>query len=176
MARNRTPDYGFQITTPIAAVILLLIVFVSLGYFFIETIPGLPPDNGVVLKSAEENSRVWSAGRPAAFRYVVDRDCECASEEKRPYVVTERGSERQAVFPVPVEADDGTLLTEPADPVWIDDTFGLLEAADLQNQVVSARFNAEFGFPMSFTIRQNSSSADTITTYEIRDFEILEYR
>ena len=176
MARNRKPKYGFQITTPIAAVILLLIVFVSLGYFFIETIPGLPPDNSVVMRELEDNRSIWRERRPGSIRYVIDRDCDCASESKRPYVATETGSQRWATFPVPVESDDGKQLVAPHDPIWIDDTFALISSADIQNQAVSARFHPELGIPVEIVIRQKPDSADTIATYEIRDIEILDYR
>ena len=176
MGRSRKPKYGLYITTPIAAVILLLIVFVSLGYFFLETIPGLPPDNSQVLREMENSRAIWQARRPGSFRYVVDRDCDCASESKRPYVVSETGGQQQAVFPVPVESDDGRQLHAPNDPIWIDDTFALISSADIQNQAVSARFHPELGFPVEIIIRQKPYTADTIATYEIRDFEILGYR
>ena len=176
MARNRKPRYGFQITTPIAAVILLLIVFVSLGYFFVETIPGLPPDNSRVLQEMEERRAVWHERRPGRMRYVVDRDCDCASESNRPYIATESGRQRRAEFPVSVESDDGEQLQAPHDPVWIDDMFALISTADVQNQAVSARFHPEFGFPVEVVIRQKPDSTDTIAIYEIRDFENLDYR
>ena len=176
MARKRKPVYGFHITTPIAAVVLLMIVFVSLGYFFLETISGLPQDNGHVSQQLEANLAIWRGRRPASFRYVVDRDCDCPRETRQPYVVTEVGQERQASFPVPVESDDGKQLQGPTDPIWIDDTFTLIATAEAQNQAVTARFHPELAVPVEIIIRQNAESVDTIATYEIRDIEILDYR
>lgn len=176
MARRRKPKYGFHITTPIAAVILLLIVFVSLGYFILETIPGLPPDNSRVLREMKERRAVWRERRPESIRYVVDRDCDCASESRRPYVATETGGQKLAEFPVSVESDDGEQLQAPQDPIWIDDTFAVISSADIQNHAVSARFHPELGFPVEIIIRHKPDSTDTIATYEIRDIEILDYR
>lgn len=173
MARRRRQGTGFQITTAIAAVLLLLILFVSVGYFVVETIPALPPDNRAVLGELEENRRLWSRQRPGAFRYVLDRDCVCADEVGRPYIVTERHGEREARYPVPVESASGAQLKNPSDPVWLDDIFERIVTADADGLVVSVRFDPSFGFPSRVVLSRGGEADEIVEEYELRDFEVL---
>jgi len=176
MARRQRKGGGFQITTPIAAVILLLILFVSVGYFVVETIPDLPPDNSEVLAELKRHRDLWARERPAGFRYVVDRECDCADDVKRPYTVTESGGKRQAEYPIPVEAASGEQLLAPSEPVWLDDIFQRIDDADAEKLAVTARFDASFGFPTQVVIRRAGESGEIVEEYEIRDFEITYYQ
>jgi hypothetical protein len=176
VARKYKIGSGFHITTPIAAVILLLILFVSVGYFVVETIPALPPDNSEVLGRLEAGRSLWARERPAAFRYVVERDCSCADEIRRPYIVTEQSGQRRAEYPIPVESTSGVQLREPTDPVWLDDVFDRIVEADAESLAVTARFDSSFGFPSRAVIRRGGEAEEIVEEYEIRDFEVLYHR
>ena len=173
MARRKRKVSGFQIATPIAAVILLLILFVSAGYFVVATISDLPPDNSEVLAQLRKNRDLWAREKPAGFRYVVDRDCDCADDVNRPYTVTEIGGDRQAEYPITVEAATGEQLMAPVDPVWLEDLFQRIIDADAGELVVSARFDAALGFPSQVVIRRSGEAGEIVEEYEIRDFEII---
>lgn len=173
MARKYKIGSGFHIITPIAAVILLLIVFVSVGYFVIETIPAVPPDNSEVLRRLETSRSLWARKRPVAFRYVVERDCSCADEIRRPYIVTEQSGQRRAEYPIPVESAGGAQLREPTEPAWLDDVFERIAEADAQSLAVTARFDSSFGFPSRVIIRRGAEADEIVEEYEIRDFEVL---
>lgn len=135
--------------------------------------PALPPDNSEVLVELEDNRRLWSRQRPAAYRYVLDRDCICADDVKRPYIVTEQYGERESRYPVPVDSALGTQLMEPSDPVWLGDLFDRIIAADAEGLAISARFDPAFGFPSLVVLSRGVEADEIVEKYELRDFEVL---
>lgn len=139
---------GFQHHILIAAVALLLILFVSTGYMYFLHQPGLSPDQEAALIELQARRASWQAKRPPAFRYEVERSCECPLDYIEPFDVVE-------------------YLDDPDNRPWIDEYFSKIEAAMLDGENIAVSYNPRFDFPNDFTI----GAEDTF----IRDFEVLEY-
>lgn len=139
---------GFQPTSLIAGVLLLLILFVSVGYFFFLYQPGLSPDQDAALAELRARRTEWQDERPPAFRYEVERQCDCPLDYIGAFTVVED-------------------LNEPDARAWIDEFFAMIEETMLAGAPVSVSYDARFGYPNDFTI----ADEDTI----IRDFEVLRY-
>jgi hypothetical protein len=147
--KHRAPRKpGFQPTALIAGVLLLLVVFVSVGYFFFLASSGLSPGQQAALAQLLDRRDEWRTKRPPAFRYEIERECECPLDYIEPFTVIE--------YP-----DD------PENQAWIDEYFGRLEEAIDGGGDVTVRFDPRFSFPTDFRIADEQ-------TY-IRDFEVLEY-
>jgi len=163
----------FQTTTLLAVVLLLLILFISAAYIFLLPAPDPLADQKQVSSALQEHREKWNDHRPVSYRYVVERTCFCTAAAVEPYVATEQRGLKTAAFPVPFAAESG-LLDSPPYPVWIDDLFRLIEQSTIDGDAVSAEYDPRFGFPILVDVRRDA--ADTSDHYEIRDFEILEYR
>jgi hypothetical protein len=166
----------YESTTLIAVVLLLLILFVSVGYFFLIPQPGEPPHQSTLIRALQQNQSVWENSRPLSYRYVVQRSCYCSKEYVTPYIVTEESGRKTAEFLVSVETGTGEFLSEPPEPVWISDIFGeLTKAIESEVQpVVEVIYDGRYGYPASVDIQY--PQPDTNMRYDIRDFEVLEYR
>ena len=116
----------------------------------------------------------WSASRPRSYRYVVDRTCSCSRAILEPYVASEERDYKTAAFSYPIESETGGMLTSPASPMWIDDLYTTIEQAVIDGDEVVVDYDASFGFPRRVDIK--SEAADANIRYELRDFEVLEYR
>lgn len=145
--RSRSTS-GFQSTLLIAGVLLLLILFVSVGYLYFLHQVGLSPDQEVALSELRERRAEWEQERPPAFRYEVERQCDCPLDYIEPFTVVE-------------------YRDEPDNHAWIDEFFVLIENTMLAAEPVSVSYDARFGYPNDFTI----GSEDTF----VRDFEVLQY-
>jgi hypothetical protein len=139
---------GLQSTSLITGVLLLLIVFVSVGYFFFLYQPGLSPVQDAALAELRERRAEWEEERPPAFRYEVERQCDCPLDYIEPFTVVE-------------------YLDEPDNHAWIDEFFVALEEAMLAGEPVAVSYDARFGYPNDFTL----ANEDTF----VRDFEVLRY-
>lgn len=139
---------GFQPTALIAGALLLLFVFVSAGYFFFLSEPGLSAAQQQMLLQLQTRRDEWQQKRPPAFRYEIERDCACPLDYIEPFTVVEYRD----------DADN---------QAWIDDYFARLEAAIVAGNEVGIRYDPRFSYPNDFHI------ADEQTF--IRDFEVLEY-
>ena len=139
---------GYQPTFLLAGVVLLLILFICVGYFFFLHQPGLSPDQETALTELRERRTEWEVERPPAFRYAVERQCPCPPEYTEPFTVVE-------------------YLDETDNRAWIDDFFVLLEEAILAGESASASYDARFGYPNDFTIGNEETF--------VRDFEVLRY-
>ena len=139
---------GLQSTSLITGVLLLLIVFVSVGYFFFLYQPGLSPVQDAALAELRERRAEWEEERPPAFRYEVERQCDCPLDYIEPFTVVE-------------------YLDEPDNHAWIDEFFVALEKAMLAGEPVVVSYDARFGYPNDFTL----ANEDTF----VRDFEVLRY-
>ena len=155
----------FQPTTLIAGALLLLILFVTAGYFFWL----IPATTGGLPDPVERHAARWKANTPEAYRYVVRRSCDCARDVLAPYVVTVSGGETTFAFPIPVEAPGGGFRDAPADPDTIADVFAAIRRASVAGNDASAGYDRRFGFPVAVTIRSPSGTLG----WEIRDFEVL---
>ena len=176
MTRKRPLAGIYQITTFLAVVLLLLILFVSTAYFFVIPTPDEPSGQASILAELEAKRGTWKSGRPASFRYVVDRDCYCDAAYLEPYVATEGEGGKSAAFLIEIESATGDFISTPPDPVWIDDLFDLVEQSIREEKQVEVRYDKEFGFPGSVLVHPDPRSRDSEYRVEVRDFETLEYR
>lgn len=165
MSRKYRPDARYHVTSHVAVVLLVLVLFVSVGYFFFLAKPDEQARLLELQSEFEARLAQWSEQRPAAFRYVVDRTCACPDEDDRAYVVTERPGDRSAAFPIPVESVSGTLITAPPRPVWIGDLFDLAGRTLRSGDAVEVRYDPDYGFPERLVLAPGE-------VYEVRDFEV----
>jgi len=147
--RHRAPRKpGFQPTSLIAGVLLLLVVFVSVGYFFFLAGSGLSPAQEASLAQLHQRRDEWQVRRPPAFRYEIERECECPLDYVEPFTVIE-------------------YRDDPENQAWIDEYFERIEEAIRAGTDVAVRHDPRFSYPNDFRIADEQ-------TY-IRDFEVLEY-
>ncbi len=165
----------FQSTTLIAVVLLLLILFVSVAYFFLIPQPGEPPLQTAMISELQQKQLDWENSRPLSYRYVVERGCYCSQEYRTPYIVTEERGRKAAAFLVSVESGSGEFLNAPPEPVWISDIFGELTQAieSAAGPVVEIIYDSRYGYPALVNIQYPQPDAGM--RYEIRDFEVLEH-
>ncbi len=174
---RRKPLAGiYQLTTFLALVLLLLILFISAAYFFFLTAPDASPDDGERLAVLAQMQATWESRRPAAFRYVVDRDCYCERTYVEPYVAVEEHGRKSAAFAIEIESPSGEFIAAPPGPVWIDDLFDLIEQSVREEKSVDVDYHKDLGFPVSIVVRPQPAPPDSVFRVEVRDFEILEYR
>lgn len=176
MTRKKPLAGIYQLTTFLALVLLLLILFVSAAYFFYIPPPGGASGARDLLAELTDQRSAWTAKRPAAFRYVVDRDCYCERTYVEPYTATEETGDRSAAFTIEIEAAGGEFVAVPPGPVWIDDLFDLVELSIREGKHVEVRYDKEFGFPNSVLVHPVPQPPDSVYRVEVRDFETLEYR
>jgi len=165
MSKKYRPDGKYQVTSHVAAILLVLIIFVSVSYYFFLA---RPDEQAARLEAGDAFSAaqsLWETRRPAEYRYVVDRSCNCPEEDSRAYTIIVRNGQSSAEFAIPVESSAGILVTSPPRPVVIDDVFDVIERAQRSGMLIEVRYDSDFGFPESVVL-----SADD--RYEIRDFEI----
>jgi len=139
---------GYQPTSLIAAVLLLLLIFVFAGYFFTLYESGLSPEQETLLARLQENRLAWQEKRPPEFRYVVQRDCECPLDYTEPFTVIE-------------------YLDEPDNQAWIDGFFATIEKAILDEVAITVSYDPRFNYPNDFAIAAEQTF--------VRDFEVLRY-
>lgn len=167
---------GYQMTTLIAVALLLLILFVSGGYFFALDQPGIQSGREPLAAAFEQNLDLWKSRRPVAFEYVVERECFCVRDYRRPYLAREQRGLRVAVYASPLAGVDDTPSATPPEPVWVDDLFGLIEDAIRNADAVSVVYDPAFGFPTRVDIDWSQQAADEEQRFLVRDFQVVEYR
>lgn len=174
---RRKPLAGiYQLTTFLALVLLLLILFISAAYFFVIPSPEEAPGHGDAVAEVTAKRSTWAAQRPASFRYVVDRDCYCDPAFVEPYVATEERGSKSAAFVIEIESASGDFISSPPDPVWIDNLFDLIERSLLDEMVVEVEYDKDLGHPVSILVHPDPPPPDSVYRVEVRDFEIIEYR
>jgi hypothetical protein len=174
---RRKPLAGiYQLTTFLALVLLLLILFISAAYFFFIPAPDKSSDDGDRLTVLAQKRATWEAERPASFRYVVDRDCDCERTYVEPYVAIEEHGSKSAAFTIEIESPAGDFIAAPPGPVWIDDLFDLIEQSLREEKSVDVEYHKDLGFPVSIVVHPQPAPPDSVYRVEVRDFEILEYR
>ena len=147
--KHRSPrKAGFQPTSLIAAALLLLLVFISVGYFFFLTEPRLSADQQAMLEELQLRRSEWLEKRPPAFRYDVQRECECPLDYTEPFHVIE-------------------YLDDADNQSWIDNYFDQLELAIASDDTHSIRYDPRYSYPNDFQIADEQVF--------IRDFEVLQY-
>ncbi len=176
MTRRKPLAGVYQLTTFLALVMLLLILFISAAYFFFVPAPDAPWDDRDLLAVLEQNRATWEAERPVSFRYVVDRDCYCGRTYVEPYVAIEERGRKSAAFAIEIETPTGEFISAPPGPVWIDDLFDFIEQSMRQEKSVDAEYHKDLGFPVSIVVNPEPMPPDSVFRVEVRDFETLEYR
>ena len=176
MTRKKPLAGIYQLTTFLALVLLLLILFISAAYFFVIPEPEDAPDHGDVLAEVTSNRNTWTARKPTSFRYVVDRNCYCEPAYVEPYIATEERGSKSATFTIEIESVSGEFLSSPPDPVWIENLFDLIERSVLDAMVVEVEYDKDLGYPASILIHPDPAPPDSLFRVEVRDFEVLEYR
>jgi hypothetical protein len=169
MKSSQRPKPAFQTATLFAGVVLLLIVFVSAGYFF--TIPAQPsaPDISDERRLLLEKSIAkWAKLSKTDLSYVVERDCYCAPDYREPYLVTVRGQDITFSY-VRAAADSARRAAQPPEPLTVEDLFGLVDRAIDSAESVSVLYNAEFGYPETLTIDWSTRIADEDQRFIVRD-------
>lgn len=165
MTRKYRPRGVYQITTHMAVVLSLLIVFIAISYYFFLADSEDPTADQDALAELQAMRTLWEDRRPESFRYVVDRRCDCAPEDSTAYAVLEQGRQRTARFLIPIESGAGILIDAPPRPVWLDDVFSIAENMILSGGVDELRFDEVYGYPITLTTGDGDS-------YEVRDFQI----
>ena len=164
MSRKYPLEGRYQVTSHVAVILIVLILFVSVGYFFFLARPDEQALRLELMAEFEANSALWDSERPARFSYSVDRTCDCPTEDGRPYEVRVIDGRREARFAIPVEASTGISISAPPRPLWIADIFGIIERALRSGAIIEVRYDQALGYPRSVIIGPEDQ-------YEIRDFE-----
>lgn len=164
MSRKYPLEGRYQVTSHIAVILLVMILFVSVGYYFFLAKPDEQAMRLDLMAEFEANVALWDRERPARFAYSVDRTCDCPAEDGRPYEVRNIDGRREARFAIPVEASTGISIAAPPRPLWIDDIFGIIERALRSGSIIEVRYDQALGYPRFVIIAPNEQ-------YEIRDFE-----
>tara|TARA_R110002049_G_scaffold272614_3_gene450232 strand:+ start:1696 stop:2211 length:516 start_codon:yes stop_codon:yes gene_type:complete len=161
----------FQGTSLLAAVVLLLFVFVSAGYFYFlqgDNPDDAPPDAALLAAQAQ-----WDETRPAAFRYELLYGTSVDGDASLAYTVTEEGARHSAVAR-PLAESSSAVGTVPDEQVMtIDRLLATIENADAHTARIDASYDPRFGFPAQVEFHLSDGRWQR---YVIRDFEVLEYQ
>jgi hypothetical protein len=165
----------YQSTTLVAVALLLLILFVSVGYFFLIPQTEQSQANTAMLRRMQLNKAKWENNKPLSFRYVVRRSCYCEAEAVTPYVATEERGVKTAVFRIEVESASGEFLSSPPNPVWIADIYAELAdaIASAEAPLIEVSYDGKLGYPATVNIRY--PMPDAYVRYDIQDFELIEH-
>lgn len=158
---------GFHIFTLLAGVVLLMVLFVSVGYFY--TLSDTTDITAPRLDELRAKQREWLAKKPPAFRYEVRRDCRCDEAFRAPYIVTEDGPDISFRYSRNLE-NPNTVLPEP---LTIDEVFALAEDALENADSTIVLYDALLAFPQTLDIDWSADDADDELRIEIHSFYSL---
>ena len=173
VSRPYKPESNYQLMSHVAVILVLLILLVSAGYYFVVARPDEFAARDAMAEAFELASTQWEERKPASYRYVVDRNCDCPPEIDRAYVVTVSEGARDASFPIPVEASTGAILEAPVDPVWLEDVIDNIERVLRSGGEVDATYNYLYGYPERVDLAPGDAVTETARQFEIRDFEVI---
>lgn len=166
---------GFQPTTLIAIVVLVVILFISVGYFFV--IPNLDAarKQDQLLAELQTNEERWRANRPVSFQYVVDRDCICTEAYREPYMAIHAGDSVTVRYIALLDTDGPDGSGTPPDPVNVDGLFAAAADIVVGQGDVEVTFDPRFGYPSTLRIDRPGRANGGDVTITIRDFEVIKY-
>lgn len=174
--KHRPPKKGsYQVTTFIAVLLLLFIVFVSVGYFFMIAEPKIDPQRTELRDQFERNRGLWASRRPIAFQYHVSRRCNCADDFQRPYRVTEGRGAPLVDYVSPLETASPGAGTVPPEPLRIAQLFDLIATELDSAHALDVSFDPAFGFPTRIDL-DPSPAVDDELGIAVYDFQVIEYR
>lgn len=162
---------AFQTATLFAGVVLLMIVFVSVGYFF-TIVDAPPPEDPAAIDVATREAQ-WVQNQPARYRFTVERECYCPPEYRKPFTVTVENGLRSFSYSRTFEQSTTGATPAPPEPVAVDDLFRLLHNAARYADSLSVSFHSEFGYPEIIRVDWSDHRADDEQAFIIRDFQAL---
>lgn len=166
---------GYQLTNFIAVLLLLFIVFVSVGYFFMISTPETHPQRTELRAELDRNLELWEARRPAAFSYRVARQCFCTADYRRPYRVADDESGPQFAYASPLDGGPAGVDGAPPEPLRIADLFRIIGDGIEDAESIDVSFDPAFGFPTRVEL-DRSPAVDDELRIEVYDFEVTAYR
>lgn len=166
---------GFQPTTLIAVVVLVVILFIYVGYFFV--IPNLDAvhKQDQILADLQMNEERWQANRPFSFQYVIERDCVCTEAYKEPYLAIHVGESLTLRYVALLDTDGPPGSGVPPDPVNVDDLFDAAAEIVKGPGDIEVTFDPRFGYPSTLEIDRPGKVGGGDVTISVRDFEVIEY-
>ena len=161
----------FQVTTLLAGVMLLMILFITVGYFF--TLPVTVSGPVAKMSESELQWARWQELRPTRYEYIVERGCFCTPAYREPYVVRVDRNLRTFSYSRKLEDLNPNLPAKPPNPLSIKDIFVLLVRAETDAATLSVLYNSEFSYPETIRIDWNQSQTDEEQYFVIRDFRTV---
>ena len=148
---------AYQSSALVAAVLLVVIIFVTAPYFTTIPQPEFSEQQEFLLAELYAKKQRWEESRPVSFGYVVERKCACPIEHMKP-------------FPVVEDLDARNIRVS-----WIDDFFIAIEEAILESAQVAVTYDALYSFPVGISISYPDGPEDSWQEIYIREFDILRY-
>ena len=148
---------AYQSTALIAVILIVVIIYMSAPYFTTVPVAEFSDEQELLLDELYAKKQRWEEHRPASFRYVVERKCDCPIEHTKP-------------FPVVEDLDAKNIRVS-----WIDDFFIDAEKAILASAQVVITYDALYSFPVAISISYPDGPEDSWQEIYIREFDILRY-
>ena len=148
---------AYQSTALVAVVLIVVIIFIAAPYFTTVPVPEFSDEQESLLDELYAKKQRWEKNRPASFRYVVERKCDCPAEHMNP-------------FPVVEDRDAKNIRVS-----WIDDFFIDIEKAILNSAQVLVTYDALYSFPVAISISYPDGTEGSWQEVYVRDFDILRY-
>lgn len=166
---------SYQLINFIAILLLMFIVFVSVGYFFMIDTSKPDPRHAGLRDELGRNLELWESRRPAAYSYRIARRCDCGPDHLRPYRVTEDGDEPRFEYASPLAGGPDGVDGSPPEPLRIADLFGLVGSSLGRGEAIEVSYDPAFGFPTRLVLDGPAAAGGELTV-DVYDFEVSEYR
>ena len=148
---------AYQSTALVAVVLIVIIIYISTPYFTTVPVAEFSDEQELLLDELYAKKQRWEENRPASFRYVVERKCDCPIEHTKP-------------FPVMEDLDAKNIRVS-----WIDDFFVAIEEAILDSAQVAVTYDALYSFPVAISISYPDRPEDSSQEIYVREFDILRH-
>ena len=149
---------AYQSTALVAVVLIVVIIYISVPYFTTVPVAEFSDEQELLLDELYAKKQRWEESRPASFRYVVERKCDCPVEHMRP-------------FPVVEDLDARNIRVS-----WIDDFFVAIEEAILDSARVAVTYDALYSFPVVISISYPDGPEDSWQEIYVREFDVIRYK
>jgi len=158
MKHRTSRKTAYQSTALVAVVLIVVIIYISVPYFTTVPVPEFSDEQELLLDQLYAKKQRWEESRPASFRYVVERKCDCPVEHMRP-------------FPVVEDLDARNIRVS-----WIDDFFVAIEEAILDSARVAVTYDALYGFPVVISLSYPDGPEDSWQEIYVREFDVIRYK
>ena len=162
---------AYQGTSLLAGVLLLLFIFVSVGYFYFlqgDDSATAAADDAYLVAQAQ-----WDEMRPVAFRYEVIYSASPDGTASTAYKVTEEGSMQYAVYKPSGEVLPSSTKVPAENVMTVDRLLAKIASAGHCSATVDASYDPRFGFPTRAEFETDDGHREH---FVIRDFEVLNYQ